>query len=117
MGYAVVSTPKFEEDIKFYIKKRKYKHIDDDLNIVIEQLELGNFLGDSITDINANNKTYKVRAANSDTCVGRSNGYRLVYYAISEELTIYLLTVYYKKDDGRIPSKSEIKEIIEQYCN
>ncbi len=116
MAYNVIPTPKFEDDVKFYLKKRKFVHINDDLDKVIQQLEKGNLLGDWIADIDANNKTYKVRAANSDTKVGKSNGYRLIYYAISQDLEIYLLTVYYKKDDKKIPTDKEIKNIILQYC-
>lgn len=79
----------------------------------------GNLIGDPIPDINVVknniNKTYKVRIANSDTKQGKSNGYRMIYYAITDEAEIYLLTIYYKKDNNRIPSNSEIAEIIREY--
>jgi mRNA-degrading endonuclease RelE of RelBE toxin-antitoxin system len=114
--YNVIPTPKFEDDMEFYIKKKKFLHIDDDLDAIISQLECGIFMGDPIADIDAHNKTYKVRAANSDTGMGKSNGYRVIYYAVTQDLEIYLLTVYYKKGDHRIPSDNEIKDIIQQYC-
>ena len=35
--------------------------------------------------------TYKVRAANTDTNVGKSNGYRIIYYVVKNDKEIYLL--------------------------
>lgn len=73
-------------------------------------------MGDAISSVSVKNKTYKVRVANSDTHQGKSNGYRIIYYAVTEDLEIYLLTIYYKKDDIRIPTDKEIAELIEKYC-
>jgi len=115
--YNVVPTPKFEADIKFYIKKKKYFHITDDIEDIVGDLEKGIFVGDEISEIDAHNKTYKVRAANSDCNTGKSNGYRLIYYAIAEDLTVYLLTIYSKKDDFNIPTDQEIKAIILKFCS
>ena len=39
-----------------------------------------------------------------------------LYYAISEELKIYLLTIYSKKDDNNIPSDNEIISLVNTYC-
>ena len=39
-----------------------------------------------------------------------------IYYAISEELKIYLLTIYSKKDDNNIPSDNEIISLVNTYC-
>ena len=61
------------------------------------------------------NNVVKVRIANSDTHSGKSNGYRLIYYAVKTDGTIYLLTIYYKKDKENIPNK-EIQELILKYC-
>ena len=41
---------------------------------------------------------YKVRIANTSANVGKSNGFRLLYYVAIED-EIYLLTIYSKKDD------------------
>jgi len=60
--------------------------------------------------------SYKVRAANTDRHQGKSNGYRVIYYTIKNDYSVYLLTLYYKKDANKIPSKSEISEIINRYC-
>ena len=63
-----------------------------------------------------NNKIIKVRIANSDTKKGKSNGYRIIYYAIKEDKSIYLLSIYYKKDDNRILTNEQIIELVDKYC-
>jgi len=57
----------------------------------------------------------KVRIANTDTNKGKSNGYRLIYYAVKTDYTVYLLSIYYKKDDRRVLSDSEIRELAIKY--
>lgn len=63
-----------------------------------------------------NNKIIKVRIANTDTKMGKSNGYRMIYYAIKEDMSVYLLSIYYKKDNKRILTKGEIIELVKKYC-
>ena len=63
-----------------------------------------------------NNKIIKVRMANSDTKKGKSNGYRMLYYAIKENSIVYLLSIYYKKEDGKIPTNEEIIQLVKKYC-
>lgn len=72
------------------------------------------YLGLHIND--KNNKIIKVRIANTDTRMGKSNGYRMIYYAIKEDESAYLLSIYYKKDDKRILSNDEIVELVNKYC-
>ncbi len=117
MTYTVIPTDKFLDDVKFYIKKKKFTHIDDDIDTVTSLLEQGQFIGDAISNVSVNNKTYKIRVANSDTHQGKANGYKIIYYAVTEDLEIYLLTIYYKKDDIRIPTNQDIIELIEKYCD
>lgn len=85
---------------------------------VIEKLEQGNFVGDKIPNlkIEANGHAYKVRAANTDMKVGKSNGYRIIYYVIMDNKVVYLLTIYSKKDDDKVLSNKEIVELIAKYC-
>ena len=89
-----------------------------DWRTMFDELEKGNLLGDEIPNLKLKlgESAYKVRAINTDTKVGKSDGYRLIYYAIKDDKTIYLLTVYYKKDDSRVLSNEEIKTIVEAYC-
>ena len=47
---------------------------------------------------------------------GQFNGYRIIYYAVRDDEEVYLLTIYYKKDDNRTPTNQEIIELVETYC-
>ncbi|KAF6565462.1 type II toxin-antitoxin system RelE/ParE family toxin [Paenibacillus sp. EKM202P] len=115
--YEIKVTDRFEKDIKYYKRKKKYTNIDDDLDEIISELENGNFVGDEIPNLNIpiNEHSYKVRAVNSNTKVGKSNGYRLIYYVIKDDFTIFLLTVYYKKDKENITNE-EIESLIKEYA-
>lgn len=116
MHYEVVTTPKFEKDIKHY--KKKFKSVADDVDEIVEELEKGNLQGTVVPNLEMKdneNNILKVRIANSDTKSGKSNGYRLIYYAEKSDGTIYLLTLYYKKEKENITNK-EIQELILKYC-
>ena len=116
--YEVIFTEQFKSDIRFYVKKRHFQYIEEDIRPVLAELQKGNLLGDEIPNMNVNKAghTYKVRAANTDTRAGKSNGYRIIYYVIKDDKEIYLLTIYHKKDDIRVPSNAELKELVEKYC-
>lgn len=116
--FDVRQTAKFESDVVFYLKKKKYTHIIDDINTVKIELEQGNFLGDEIPNLKleSGGHTYKVRATNTDMKVGKSNGYRIIYYVIMDDRVVYLLTIYSKKDDDKVLSNKEIVELIAKYC-
>lgn len=117
MKFDVIPTEQFENDIQYYIKKKKFKKILDDVEEVVKELEKGNLIGDAIPGLTfEDNATIKVRIANSDTKEGKSNGYRVIYYAVKSDCEIYLLTIYYKKDDNRIPSNKEIEALVKEYC-
>lgn len=118
MCYNIVVTPKFEADINYYKKKKKFTKIIDDIGEIIDDLSDGKMVGDEITDIKIpeQDSVYKVRAVNTNTKQGKSNGYRVIYYAMKEDRTVYLLTVYYKKESNNIPNKKMIKSLIEEYC-
>ena len=109
----VMSTPHFEEDVKFYVKKKKHLRIYDDIKSVTDELVSGNLVGDKLSglDLQTGATAYKVRIANSSTNVGKSNGYRILYYVAVEE-KIYLLTIYSKKDSNRIPNDTQISMLI-----
>ena len=117
MQFEVIPTKKFEEDVRYYLKKKKFKHILDDVEEVVKKLEKGKLIGDAVSGLSFDeNVTVKVRIANTDTRAGKSNGYRLIYYAVKNDCEIYLLTIYYKKDDNRIPTNKEIEDIVKEYC-
>lgn len=97
--YTVIPTARFEKDIKYYIKKKRYFHIGEDIRQITNELQQGHLVGTEIPGlkISDHGHIFKVRSINTDTHSGQSNGYRILYYAISEELKIYLLTIYSKR--------------------
>ena len=109
----VVSTHKFESDVRFYKKKKKYIKIQDDLAPILMELENDNLVGDKLEglDLPENTAAYKVRIANSSANVGKSNGFRLLYYVAIED-EIYLLSIYSKKDDIRVINDKQIELLI-----
>ena len=109
----IISTKFFESDVKYYLKKKRFKKINDDINTVTSELEQGNLVGDRLDNlyIPANIAAYKVRIANSSINVGKSNGFRLIYYVVIDE-KVYLVSIYSKKDDARIPSDKAIELLI-----
>ncbi|MBQ7630511.1 MAG: hypothetical protein IJS81_09920 [Selenomonadaceae bacterium] len=114
----VISTPKFKDDIKYYMKKKRYLKINDDVSTVTDELENGNLVGDKLEDLDIPEGTaaYKVRIANSSANVGKSNGFRLLYYvAIGDD--IYLLSIYSKKDDIRVINDKQIELLIQNILN
>lgn len=97
--YTVIPTARFEKDIKYYIKKKRYFHIGEDIRQITNELQQGHLVGTEIPGLKISNHghIFKVRSINTDTHSGQSNGYRILYYAISEELKIYLLTIILKR--------------------
>ena len=109
----VTATPKFKDDVKYYMRKKRYLKINDDISTVTDELEKGNLIGDKLEDLDIPEGTaaYKVRIANSSANVGKSNGFRLLYYvAIGDD--IYLLAIYSKKDDVRVINDKQIELLI-----
>lgn len=99
-------TPEFQRKLKNLAKK--YRQVPTDLQPVLEQLQLGEFLGDQIPGIGS--PVMKVRIRNSDTQKGKSGGYRLIYWISSTKL-IVLLDIYSKSDREDIEI-DEIRQII-----
>ena len=117
--YKVIPTERFSSDVEYYVKKKRYFSIDEDIREITIELEKGNFVGTEISGLKLNHDghTYKVRVANSTAKVGKSNGFRIIYYVIKDDKQVFLLTIYSKKDDGEdaVPDK-EIRRLVEQYC-
>lgn len=109
----IIPTKYFKDDIKFYIRKKKFLKINDDVKTVTIELEKDNLVGDRLEglDVPENIAVYKVRIANSSANVGKSHGFRLIYYVVIEG-KIYLVTIYSKKDDSRVPSDKQIELLI-----
>lgn len=109
----IIPTRNFNDNVDFYVRKKKYLKIYSDIKAVTDELEKGNLVGNRLEDLNApeNTAVYKVRIANSSANVGKSHGFRLIYYVVIEG-KIYLLAIYSKKDDIRILSDKQIELLI-----
>ena len=112
----IVWSKHFEDDVKYYLKKKKYNKIFFDIEPIINELSEGNLVGVKLDNIEIpeNTAVYKVRVANSSINVGKSNGFRIIYYlAVGDD--IYLVTIYSKKDGGRsgdVPNDKQIELLV-----
>ena len=104
----IVSTARFKADLEFYLDKRGYKKVIDDLDPAIYDIGQGRFPGSKLENRSLKGiDVYKVGTANTSADIGKSGGFRLVYYPVSND-KVYLLTLYSKKDSECTPSDSEI---------
>jgi mRNA-degrading endonuclease RelE of RelBE toxin-antitoxin system len=78
--------------------KKRYPHIQKDVDPLIEQLERGETPGDRIQFPGA--ILYKQRVKNSDARRGKSGGYRVIYYLRAADDTITLIAIYSKSDQS-----------------
>lgn len=102
-------TPEFQRKLRTLVKK--FRQVQADLHPILEQLQLGAFLGDQIPGIGS--MVMKVRLKNSNIQKGKSGGYRLIYWISSPEL-IVLLDIYSKSDQQDI-EVGEIRQIIKAF--
>jgi mRNA-degrading endonuclease RelE of RelBE toxin-antitoxin system len=100
-------TNEFKRNLRHLIKK--YPHIRQDVEPVINALQTGELLGDKVQHIGYS--VYKCRLKNSDRQKGKSAGYRIIYY-LKTSTEIILITIYSKSEQADI-SANEIKSIIE----
>ncbi|HEY9804336.1 MAG TPA: type II toxin-antitoxin system mRNA interferase toxin, RelE/StbE family [Leptolyngbyaceae cyanobacterium] len=87
---------------------KRYRQIQTDIQPIINQLQVGNFIGDQISGIYLT--VFKVRAKNSDIPTGKSGGYRVIYQVVTPELVLLLL-IYAKSDQADV-SLEEIEDAI-----
>ena len=104
----LIHTERFKADLNFYIEKRGYKKIIDDIDPAIYDIGQGRFPGSKLENRSLKGvDVYKVGTANSSSETGKSSGFRIIYYPVSND-KVYLLTIYSKKDTEQIPTDSEI---------
>jgi mRNA-degrading endonuclease RelE of RelBE toxin-antitoxin system len=63
--------------------RKKYPHIQDDLQPLFNQLADGETPGDQVPGLQ--HAVYKVRVRNSDIQKGKSGGYRVLYYLKTDQ--------------------------------
>ena len=105
----VIPTLEFQRNLRTLSKK--YRHIRSDVEVIIEQLQAGELLGDRISGVGY--EIFKVRVKNSDIQKGKSAGYRLIYY-IQTPTAIVLITIYSKSEQSDI-SAERIQQILAEF--
>lgn len=110
MSIKVDYTAEFKRNLRQLIKK--YPHIRQNIEPIIQGLQRGELSGDRIQQ--SSHVVYKLRVKNSDIKKGKSAGYRVIYY-LKTESEIILITIYSKSEQSDI-NVSEIKRIIKE-CN
>jgi mRNA-degrading endonuclease RelE of RelBE toxin-antitoxin system len=98
MSYNIIPTDKFKKEAKRLIKK--YPSLKQELIDLSATLALNPDFGTSL-----GNNTYKVRIAIKSKNKGKSGGARVITYLLTEELEIYLLTIYDKSEFDIIDDK------------
>lgn len=99
-------TPEFKRNLRILAKK--YRHIQDDVQPVIRQIQAGEFIGNQIPGIRYT--VFKVRVKNSDIRKGKRSGYRFIYY-LKTGSDVILVTIYSKLEQSDI-SAQQIRHII-----
>jgi len=92
---------------------KRYRSIPSDIQVVIQELEIGNFVGDRLAGIGEGYLVFKTRVKNQDIQKGKSAGYRLVYQ-VESSTSVPLLTIYSKSDREDISIK-EIRNILNEF--
>ena len=109
----LIYTSRFKADLEFYLDKRGYKKVIDDLDPALYEIGQGRFPGSKLENRSLNGvDVYKVGVANSSADTGKSGGFRIIYYPVGND-KVYLLTLYSKKDAGRIPGDGEVQYWVE----
>jgi mRNA-degrading endonuclease RelE of RelBE toxin-antitoxin system len=102
-------TPEFKRNLRTLAKK--YRHIRDDVDPVIEALQAGEILGDQIPGVGYT--LFKVRVPNQDSARGKSGGYRVIYY-LRTSTNIIMVTIYSKTEQADI-SAAQIRRIVGEF--
>ena len=104
MTLIIKSLDPFKKEVKKLAKR--YKQISLDLKNLQSRL-----VDDPKAGISVGGNCYKIRLANSSVPVGKSGGFRVVYYYIDQNNTVYLMSIYSKNDYESI-SESTLQAIL-----
>jgi mRNA-degrading endonuclease RelE of RelBE toxin-antitoxin system len=107
MNLKIISLDSFNKDAKKLYKKNKKLPVD--LKILNEVLKENPKAG-----IELSSALYKIRLENSSSKVGKSGGFRIIYYYIDKNENLYLLKIYLKTEISNIKEEILIKILKEQ---
>lgn len=89
--------------------KKRYRHVEDDLRPLLQQLRRGETPGDQVPGVGY--PAYKVRVKNRDMASGKSGSYRAIYYLYLKD-DVFMITMYSKRERDNITAE-EIRELIQ----
>lgn len=99
MKHRVIPTPDFEKELRPLLKR--HRSLAKDLLKLEKELELRPKAGTSI-----GHGLFKVRLAISSKGKGTSGGARVITYVVTEDLEVYLLSIYDKADYDTVDTKA-----------
>jgi mRNA-degrading endonuclease RelE of RelBE toxin-antitoxin system len=99
-------TSEFKRNLR--VLSKKYRHIRQDIQSVIDDLQQSKIIGDQVPGVGYT--IYKVRVRNTDARKGKRGGYRVIYY-LQTKTDIILITIYSKTEQSDI-SDTRIQQII-----
>jgi len=102
----------FQRDFKRL--QRKYRNLGADLGTLLENLQAGSFDGDAVPGFA--HQIYKARVRSSDQSKGKSGGFRVIYYVVTDDQEVFLLTIYAKAKQENINAKT-INQLLSQLEN
>jgi len=106
MSLTIISLPRFQRSAKALHKR--YRKIGKDLSQLRKTLT-----DDPRSGISLGDGLYKIRLANRSIPTGKRGGFRIIYYYIGGDDTLYLVEIYAKSDQETI-SDTILKEILEE---
>ncbi|MGQ0593839.1 MAG: type II toxin-antitoxin system RelE/ParE family toxin [Gammaproteobacteria bacterium] len=91
--------------------RRRYPHIRQDLQPILEHLAAGETPGNRIPGLG--HTVYKLRLRNTDAKRGKSGGYRIIYY-LKSDTEVLLVTIYSKAEQSDIAVEDVVRLIREE---
>ena len=107
MSYQIETIPPFDKAVKRLAKK--YRHIKQDLQVLVGTLLANPFAGVAIPGFA--HQVWKVRLASSDIRAGKRGGYRVIYAISREARTCYLMFIYPKPEKADVSAR-EIEALL-----
>ena len=105
MNYSIISTSRFEKEIKRLVKK--FPSLKSEFIELVKQLTNSPETGDSL-----GNNCYKIRLAIASKGKGKRSGARVVTFVYNFNETVYLLTIYDKSEKADL-KPNELSEMVE----
>ena len=105
MSYSIVTTHRFEKEIKRLVKK--FPSLKNEFVALVEDISENPQIGTAL-----GNNCFKIRVGISSKGKGKSGGARVITHVYIAEETVYLLTIYDKSEKSDL-QPNELKEMIE----